>query len=102
MTEAVRPVGWADVATKQDLLEARFASVDSRLAALETHVGKIEDKLDDISRELRAQTWKFTAWTIASYRAETSPGGTSTPVRPSAVQFRMPAVSDAITGSPWE
>ena len=59
MTETVRPVGWADVATKQDLLEARFASVDSRLAALETRRAKIEDKLDDISRELRAQTWKF-------------------------------------------
>ena len=53
MTEAVRPVGWADVATKQDLLE------------FEARMGKVEDKLDDISRELRAQTWKLTAWTIA-------------------------------------
>ena len=77
--EAVRPVGWADVATKQDLLESearmdsrftsRVESLAARFATLETRMGKVEDKLGDISRELRAQTWKLAAWTIAVRRA---------------------------------
>ena len=48
-------VGWADVATKQDLaaLETRM---DARFEALETRTGKVEDKIDETSREIRAKT----------------------------------------------
>ena len=46
--ELLAPVGWADVATKQDLL-ALETRMDARLMALEARTGKVEDELDEVS-----------------------------------------------------
>lgn len=53
------PVGWADVATKQDLaalesrLDARFEAVDARFATLEARFdSKLDNKLDGLRVEL--------------------------------------------------
>ena len=62
--ELLPPVGWADVATKQDLL-ALEARMDARFEALETRTGKVEDKLEEMSREIRAQTWKLMTLMVA-------------------------------------
>jgi hypothetical protein len=64
LMELLPPVGWADVATKQDLL-ALEARLDARFVPLEARMGKVEDKLDEISREIRAQTWKLMTLMVA-------------------------------------
>jgi hypothetical protein len=51
--ELLPPIGWADVATKQDL-----AMLDRRLEA-------IERRFDDLTREIRAQTWKLMTLMVA-------------------------------------
>jgi hypothetical protein len=53
LLELLPPVGWADVATKQDLV-----SIDQRL-------GRLEQRIDDVTREIRAQTWKLTTLMVA-------------------------------------
>ena len=53
LMELLPPVGWADVATKQDLLV-----VDQRL-------DRVERRLDEIAREIRAQTWKLMTLMVA-------------------------------------
>lgn len=62
--ELLPPVGWADVATKHDVL-ALETRMDARFDALETRMGKVEENVDDISRELRAQTWKLMTLMVA-------------------------------------
>ena len=58
--ELLPPVGWADVATKHDLLpiERRLDGVDERLA-------RLEQRLDEATREIRAQTWKLMTLVVA-------------------------------------
>jgi hypothetical protein len=51
--ELLPPVGWADVATKQDV-----SLVDQRLA-------RLEQRMDDVTREIRAQTWKLMTLMVA-------------------------------------
>ena len=68
LMELLPPVGWADVATKQDVLalEARLdARFTPRFEALESRMAKVEDTLDEMSREIRAQTWKLMTLMVA-------------------------------------
>ena len=53
LMELLPPVGWADVATKQDLL-----AIDQRL-------GRLELRFDELAREIRAQTWKLMTLMVA-------------------------------------
>ena len=55
------------MATKQDLghleglIDARFGGVERRLDALE----RLEGKVDEVAREIRAQTWKLMTLMVA-------------------------------------
>ena len=53
LMELLPPVGWADVATKQDVL-----LVDQRLA-------RLEQRMDELGHEIRAQTWKLMTLMVA-------------------------------------
>jgi hypothetical protein len=64
LMELLPHVGWADAATKQDLLalDARFGP---SFEALDARMGKVEDKVDELARELRALTWKLMTLMVA-------------------------------------
>ena len=54
--ELLPPVGWADVATKHDLL-----GIEQRLERLE----HLEVRMDELAREIHAQTWKLMTLMVA-------------------------------------
>ena len=73
--ELLPPVGWADVATKQDLraledrMDARFDRVDARFEGVDARFETSEYKiLGEMHRELSSLTWKL----FAIYGATTS------------------------------
>ena len=68
LMELLLPVGWADVATKQDLalleqrIDARFERVDARFDRIDARFEAQEYKiLGAMERELRSLTWKLFA-----------------------------------------
>jgi hypothetical protein len=56
LMELLPPVGWADVATKQDLLR-----IDQRLERLE----RLDGRIDELAREIRTQTCKLMTLMVA-------------------------------------
>jgi hypothetical protein len=74
LMELLPPVGWADVATKDDLrllgvrfdaVDVRFDAVDARLDRIEIRVGTLESRFDDLAREIRGQTWRLMTLMVA-------------------------------------
>ena len=67
--ELLPPVGWADVATKQDLATLE-TGMDARFSVLEAKVDGLEHKFNaTLHQELRSLTWKILTVVIAAMSA---------------------------------
>jgi hypothetical protein len=53
LMELLPGVGWADVATKQDLV------------LVEQRLDRLDQRMDELAREIRAQTWKLMTLMVA-------------------------------------
>ena len=78
LMELLPPVGWADVATKHDLVhletvmsarfeavDRRFESIDRRFDNVEVRLDRLESTVGDMAHELRTLTWKLVTVVIA-------------------------------------
>ena len=48
-----------------DVVDARFDAIDVRFGAGESRLERLEGKVDDVAREIRAQTWKLMTLMVA-------------------------------------
>jgi hypothetical protein len=62
--ELLPPVGWADIATKHDLVHLETV-MSAHFDALDHRFESIDRRLDDMAHELRTLTWKLVTVMIA-------------------------------------
>ena len=63
--EAVMDARFGAVDARFDAIDVRFDAIDVRFGAGESRLERLEDKVDELAREIRAQTWKLMTRMIA-------------------------------------
>ena len=64
LMELLPPVGWADVATKHDLMHLETV-MNMRFEAADARMEGFEVRLEDLAREIRTLPWKLTTLMVA-------------------------------------